>query len=118
MKAISFSIPMPPSVNALYVNAPGRGRVKTKVYARWIDEARIRLMLDRVRLRAPLERYGIALKVPADMRGDISNRIKAAEDLCKRHGLIFDDKNAVSVSIERVAGLAPDTMAVELWEQP
>lgn len=30
-----IDLPLPPSVNALYRNVPGRGRVKTALYKRW-----------------------------------------------------------------------------------
>ena len=37
-------LPFPLSVNGLYLNVKGRGRVKTKRYREWIDEASLMLM--------------------------------------------------------------------------
>jgi hypothetical protein len=34
-----IELPIPPSVNALWFNAPGRGRVRTDEYRAWLKEA-------------------------------------------------------------------------------
>lgn len=118
MPVIAFTVPLPPSTNALFSNAPGHGRAKTKAYAKWLRQARLHLMAEGVRLPLPMGRYRMDIAVPWRMRGDISNRIKAIEDLCVKAGLLVDDRYAIAVAIRRERGLAEDVASVALaeWE--
>lgn len=99
---VTLSLPMPPSVNSLYANAPGRGRVKTRNYTKWREAAGWLLVAQRPgRIKG---RYSLDIAVPARTRGDISNLIKATEDLLVLHGVTDDDSNAWAVSIRRDEG--------------
>lgn len=79
----SCQVPIPPSVNTLYRNVAGRGRVKTKAYRAWIKAAQwiVHTGIEKVEGPVAVElaftrgRYGMSLA------SDVSNRIKAAEDL-------------------------------------
>ena len=101
-----LTLPIPPSVNAMYRNVAKRGRVKTAAYKAWIVEAdqwfmaqrRRNPIISEIEFTRPCE---IAIRVPAKMRGDISNRIKAAEDYLVSRGITRDDKHNRKVSIER-----------------
>lgn len=90
---IAFAVPCPPSVNALYLNVPGKGRVKTRRYRDWIKEAGLMVMASRVGCIDGPVKVDIAL--PQSMRGDTDGRIKALLDLAVRLGLIEDDKGKI-----------------------
>lgn len=100
--AIRLDLPLPPSTNALWRRGTRKGKpgmIKSKAYAAWIEQAGWQLLTQRP---APIDGdYHIALYLPANVRGDIDNRIKAASDLLVTHKLI-DDAKAASVSISRV----------------
>lgn len=97
-------LPVPPSVNALYANRKrgrGYGRVKTGGYRQWIADADKWLLaqwrgLETHSVSGPC---AIAIRVPK-LRGDISNRIKAAEDFLVSRLITSDDSNNRKVSIE------------------
>lgn len=96
---ITLKLPFPPSVNAMYFNLPGKGRVKTGGYHAWIKEGGMDLLAQRVRrLDGP-----VRVEITLDDRrsGDADNRTKAVLDLLVAHGVIDkDDKSIVrSVSI-------------------
>lgn len=92
MKEHSVSIPIPPSVNGLYVNAPGKGRRKTGKYKQWLAAALWPI-------KAGLPVLGTPISIEVRITGgrgfligsDVSNRIKAAEDALVKTGRIPDD---------------------------
>lgn len=112
-KGFLISIPVPPSVNQMFANNPkrGRGRFKTKVYKDWLKHAGAELMLQKPE---PVRgKYRFYLTLPK-IRGDGSNRIKAAEDFLVAHKLVDDDRFCVDghwTIDEELAGYA--TIAVE-----
>jgi Holliday junction resolvase RusA-like endonuclease len=79
----------PPSVNTLYVHVPGKGRTKTLDYRTWIRLSAAELALQRP--EPFTSRVDIVIRIPEPVRGDVSNRIKAAEDLLVRTGVLPDD---------------------------
>jgi crossover junction endodeoxyribonuclease RusA len=88
---ISLDLPLPPSVNALYRNVPGRGRAKTQAYRTWENAAGWE-----VRAQAPQPIAGpvvmrLTFQWPDRRRRDVSNYVKATEDLLVEHKLIEDD---------------------------
>lgn len=101
-----INLPVPPSINAAYANrkgGKGRGRVKTGAYWRWLDQADRHLLMQKrglTPMRGPLV---IEIRLPVSMRGDVSNRIKLAEDFLVSRGLTGDDKHNHKVSAERAA---------------
>lgn len=103
-----IDLPLPPSVNALYRNVPGRGRVKTGVYKTW------RAAADRYAWRQKpvggfprFERdFEIVIRVPANMQGDVDNRAKATLDVLKDWLIISDDRHAVAVTVRRCMSIA------------
>jgi len=85
----TFDLDLGPSVNAMYANAPGRGRIKSKAYKSWVRGQLKALLAQRARpVQAPVS---IELFLPDTMRGDASNRIKAVEDLLVKAGIIPND---------------------------
>lgn len=105
----SLTLPIPPSANALFKNV-WRGRARTSAYDTWIATAGYGL---RQAAPAPLPgRYGLMLSLPRRMRGDISNRVKAVEDLLVKHGLIRDDRFSDWILIRRSDDVTEATCAV------
>jgi crossover junction endodeoxyribonuclease RusA len=99
--SVTLHLPVPPSLNSAYRNVPGRGRAKTRVYREWLRIADAHLLAQKrtlVRLTGPLEVY---IKLPANTRGDISNRVKALEDYLVSREITDDDKYNTRVVVER-----------------
>ena len=97
-------LPVPPSTNALYANrkrGKGYGRIKTGGYRQWLADADSWLLAQWHALptHSVSGSCSIAIRVPK-VRGDISNRIKAAEDFLVSRLITSDDSNNRKVSIE------------------
>ena len=91
-------IPVPPSTNALYRNVAGKGRVRTERYVTWANAAGWLIQAQRPD-RVP-GRICLDISVQRQRaNSDISNRIKAVEDLLVALGVIDDDKNVDQVTI-------------------
>jgi Holliday junction resolvase RusA-like endonuclease len=91
-------LPAPPSTNGLYRNVSGKGRVRTDRYATWANAAGWQINLQKPgKIAGKVE---LDIYVQRQRSGsDISNRIKAIEDLLVTMGVIDDDKNVERVSI-------------------
>ena len=90
---IVLSLPMPPSVNALFLNRASGGRARTKMYNEWIVEAGWRIQMQNVGMIAGP--YEIDIKFARlSKRSDLGNREKALSDLLVKHGILEDDRLA------------------------
>jgi Holliday junction resolvase RusA-like endonuclease len=91
-------IPVPPSTNALFVTFRDRGgirRAKTKEYLSWIKAAGLMLNVQRpVPVRGKVK---LAITVARNNRRDLSNHIKAIEDLLVGMSLIDDDRHVEEI---------------------
>jgi Holliday junction resolvase RusA-like endonuclease len=98
-------LPIPPSVNALYLNRKGgrgRGRIKTPAYRLWLAEADRWFLVQKRGLRPKTTgQLTILIELPASIRGDVSNRIKAAEDYLVSREITGDDKNNWEVTVRK-----------------
>lgn len=90
---IRIDLPKPPSVNALYANVQGRGRVKTAVYKSWLRAAGWQLLSQRppkvtgrVKLKYLIEDIG---------RVDLPNHEKALTDFLVSQRIIEDDNRSI-----------------------
>lgn len=97
-----IKLPTPPSANELFI-AFSRGgksaRAKSKKYVEWLSVAGARLEQQRPpHVAGP---YEMKISLTAGARGDVSNRIKAIEDLCVAHHVVIDDRYAERVEIYR-----------------
>lgn len=99
MTSIVLNLPLPPSTNHLFENVRGYGRVKSKAYKQWIQEAGWELAVQRAEHIAGW--YELSIFLPASVRGDIDNRAKALSDLLVKHAVIPDDKKAWALHIHR-----------------
>lgn len=91
-------LPLPPSTNNLFVNV-GRRRAKSRAYTAWREE--VGWMLNIAPKWKVKGRICLMLYLPSDMRGDISNRVKAVEDALVDYGRIDDDRNVVELHVHK-----------------
>lgn len=96
--AVSFTMPMPPSVNQLFRNLPGKGRVKTEAYFDWrsfavtsIRQQQIGGLTGRVLVLLGVERMSLS--------ADIDNRIKAMFDVMVEAKVIADDRFVTAFAV-------------------
>jgi Holliday junction resolvase RusA-like endonuclease len=99
---ITLSLPFPPSVNALYRNVPGRGRVKTERYKTWLRAAGNEVLATPLDRRVPIMgRFTLIVLAgrPDKRLRDLDNLLKATGDLLQAHGLIENDCLAESIYV-------------------
>lgn len=114
MSAIAFTIPIPPSTNALFANVPKVGRVKTRAYRDWINAAGWALKSQRVgSIAGP---YAVTIRLPDNIRGDIGNREKAINDLMVAHKITPDDRFCREILITTIPGIENACVSVRSWE--
>jgi Holliday junction resolvase RusA-like endonuclease len=100
MTEITLSLPYPPTANNLFFNTRGRGRVRTDRYRTWAVAAG-----GDVRRQNPGRIEGqysldITLGRPDKRKRDLSNAIKALEDLIVEHQIVEDDSLCAALSIQ------------------
>ncbi len=96
---MTLRLPVPPSVNSLYANIPGVGRITSRRYKQWQTEVGWQILIQKPqRIIGP---YALAITVPQKMRGDIDGRLKAILDLLWKQRVTSDDSLCESVSIKR-----------------
>ena len=97
---IMVTIPTPPSLNKLWVTAPGKPRVRSAEYRAWAERAGWLLKMQIVGM-APLAcRFNLDIEVPISRR-DTGNHEKALCDLCESCGVVTNDGNAHHASRSR-----------------
>lgn len=79
---MTFDLPMPPSVNNMYATFNGR-RIPSREFKAWKADAAEKLGSQYARMGSPSVHRPVALTIRLGLnyRGDISNRVKAVEDL-------------------------------------
>lgn len=82
----SVDLPLPPSVNELFetrVSKGRSGRSLTPIYKRWRDAAMLILRMHWRRAGRPVigKPWGFEMRFGINRHSDITNRIKATEDL-------------------------------------
>lgn len=104
-ECIGIHLPMlPPSVNSLYRNVPGRGRVKTTKYKDWLVAAGALIqaqLKSNQRIDGP---YAFNMRVarPDKRRRDLSNLLKSMEDLLVALGIVADDSQCQYIEAQWV----------------
>lgn len=102
---VHLRLPPPISTNELFVafNKGGRSvRVKSPNYKKWIAKAYQMIALQNpYRVEGP---YGLRIVVPAKTRMDISNAIKAVEDVLVSSRLTDDDRYCQNIEIRKGTG--------------
>ena len=112
---LEVTLPLPPSANACFRNAPGIGRVKTEAYRTWAKGAMPECL--RVRRGVAGKGYRLHLVLPANMRGDLDNRIKPTQDLLVKGGVLPDDRHAASIMAERGTHTEPFVICIIEWSE-
>jgi Holliday junction resolvase RusA-like endonuclease len=98
---VTVTLPFPPSTNNLFVNG-SKGRFPSQKYADWIQEAGWELARQRpskVAGQVVLFFYFQDNRKPRRPR-DVTNLIKAPEDLLVKHGIIEADDNSIVRGVE------------------
>lgn len=91
-------IPIPPSLNHVFRNVPGVGRVKTGNYKRWITEAGYAVLAQRPeKIKGDVT---VSITIGPRQRGDLDNRIKPVLDLLTKMRVIEDDRKVVQITAE------------------
>jgi Holliday junction resolvase RusA-like endonuclease len=96
---IVVTLPFPPSTNNLFINTT-RGRIRSSKYDQWATEAGWELMRQR-----PAKAIGPVSLIFEFQSGrdkrkrDITNLLKAPEDLLVKYGIIEADDNTIVQSI-------------------
>ncbi len=110
---LHLAVSVPPSVNAMYLNLPGRGRVKTGAYKKWCKEAEWAIAGAKAwqaNKRAFGPGFKVTLFLPMNMRGDIDNRLKPILDLLVRMRVTVDDKHAAEVKAVKATWRDPQAV--------
>lgn len=100
---ITFTVPTPPSVNNLFVNVPGKGRVRSQRYQAWAHAAGWAMRI--AGWNPPLTlgfRGPVSVTIlNGNARQDIDNCAKGILDLLTEMQVIEDDKQVVGLHITR-----------------
>ena len=99
---INITLPFPISVNALYRNVRGVGRVKTERYRTWIQAAGWDVKQAKQKPINGWYRISMTLHESENRRRDIDNFFKGVSDLLVAHKLIDDDCFCTDIVITRV----------------
>lgn len=91
---------LPCSVNAMFRNARGVGRVRTQRYNTWRNAANWQVQEQRPDQVTGEVEVSVYCKKPDKRKRDIDNLIKACLDLLVTNELIEDDSKVMKVSAE------------------
>jgi Holliday junction resolvase RusA-like endonuclease len=110
-------LPFPPSVNGMYANVPGKGRVKSERLRSWEQIAGYDINRQKPkRIKGPVE-LSIYLQEPDTARKkDCSNFIKAVEDLLVSRKIIEADDSKIVRKVS--ACWSPDTRGCRVSIRP
>lgn len=112
--SLTFTLPVPPSVNALYANVPGKGRVKTKEAKAYATHAA--LLLARQRSSGIKGRVVVTYDVQRfadNRRRDVANLEKILSDSLVSNGIIEDDSLIERLTIGWADGVEGVRVTVE-----
>lgn len=90
---------VPPSTNSLFRNARGVGRVKTEPYKVWINAAGWDVAAAKVKpIHQPVSVTMLVRR--KNKRSDLDNMAKGPLDLLVKHGVILDDSQVMSLTLQ------------------
>lgn len=118
-KAVFRLAHVPPSTNGLFANVAGKGRVSSERYRSWANAAGWDLKRQRI-TKFPGPVYITIAIGKLSATSDVSNRVKAVEDLLVEHGVIQGDSikwvKGVNVYLSPVAFEGVEIAIVEAGE--
>jgi len=91
---LTFHLPYPPSVNSLYANRPGIGRVKSERYRTWERAANNMLLAQTRKPFAGNVAVDIQIEKIDHRRRDVANLEKTPLDILK--GIAYEDDSQVT----------------------
>lgn len=98
--SVSLTLPMPPSTNNLFVNG-SKGRFPSQKYEDWKQEAGWILASQRpAKVTGPVVLFFHFQDGKDKRKRDVTNFIKAAEDLLVTHKIIEADDNTIVRGVE------------------
>lgn len=97
MSETIINLPFPPTTNTLFFNRAGRGRIRTDRYRTWCTAAGWDLKAQKPQAIEGNYSLEIILGRPDKRRRDVSNLIKAVEDLLVEHRIVEDDSKCADV---------------------
>jgi crossover junction endodeoxyribonuclease RusA len=102
---VTCDLAYPPSANSLFFNAKNGGRVKTKRYKDWRDEAAWVISL--AKKKRTMGPYGLTVLAgrPDKRRRDLGNLLKAIEDALVHGGAIQDDSECQCIEMSWQPGI-------------
>ena len=92
---ITITLPFPVSVNGMYANHYGKGRIKTGRYKSWQNEANGELLQQKPPAMVGPVSIDIRIKAPDARVRDGDNLVKCVFDLLKLRKVIPDDNNKI-----------------------
>lgn len=97
---VEFHMPTPPSVNTLYKNVRGKGRVKTSEYFDFIAMGMNAIKQQNIPSVTGYVLMVIGVEL-ASKTADIDNRLKAMLDTIVKAGVIEDDRFITAIAISK-----------------
>ncbi len=114
---MKFDLQRGPSVNSMFRNVRGRGRVRSKSYLVWLKIAGIEVLAQKVRQQKLTPPLCLTLRLPDSKgRADLSNFIKACEDLLVHANIIPDDNDKIIKKLIVEIGAKPGRCELFLEE--
>lgn len=93
-QVFELELPIPPSLNAMFANARGKGRVKTREYRMWIKHAKWDVWLATKGQHKTIEGpFDVEIECDRpNMRRDLDNIIKPLLDILVSEDVVTDDR--------------------------
>lgn len=116
---IILLLPEPPSTNKLFreISIGGKPRrVRTSDYNKWREAASVAVAQQSAADRIE-GNYRLRLTVPKQRQRDLSNNLKAVEDLLQMAGVIRNDLACTHIVMRRDLAREPGHIMVELWSE-
>lgn len=112
---MQFTLAPPPSVNALFRNVAGVGRVKSTVYKDWATLAMQEMQAQRAGQTTPKPPVAVTISMP-DSKGrrDLDNSAKAVLDTLVIMGVLASDNDKTVRKITLQVGALPDRCTVQI----
>jgi crossover junction endodeoxyribonuclease RusA len=109
-------LPLPPGVNGLYLNMPGKGRVISPKYRAWRKAAELAIEDQHiVPVLGPI-RVTFIFGKPDRRKRDQDGLFKAPLDFCTQMGIISDDSEVLAIESCWLPGSNVMTMRIEPME--
>ena len=99
---LTLTLPAAPSLNNLYANVPGKGRVRSERYRVWFNAAGWALKSAGIRWETMRGPVAVEI-VTGNQRIDLDNSAKALLDFLVDMGILADDRQVVDLHLRRGA---------------